>query len=120
MRFRYAQHDVGKGEARLHGEAVFRAVVRGLLPVLDQLRPDVELAIEVTPHRLNALGSTADELLDALHERGFRPYRLPNDYDAASYPKAVRGRGPVPLRCDRRVKGETEIVFSWTDAASLS
>ncbi|MFC8859785.1 FkbM family methyltransferase [[Kitasatospora] papulosa] len=95
------------------------AVVRGLVPALERLRPDVELAIEVTPERLAKLGETAQELLDALAAHGFYPYRLPNDYDAASYPRAMRGRGPAPLRWEGPVEVETEFVFSRTDAARL-
>ncbi|MFF4332330.1 FkbM family methyltransferase [[Kitasatospora] papulosa] len=96
------------------------SVVRGLVPALGQLRPDAELAIEVTPERLAVLGESAQDLLDALAAHGFHPYRLPNDYDAASYPRAMRGRGPAPLRWEGPVEGETEFVFSRTDAESLS
>ncbi|WP_327269030.1 FkbM family methyltransferase [Streptomyces sp. NBC_01218] len=95
------------------------AVVRGLLPALALLRPDAELAIEVTPERLAKLGETAQELLDVLAAHGFHPYRLPNDYEAASYPQAVRERGPAPLRWEGPVEGETQFVFSRTDAQRL-
>ncbi|MDX3057847.1 FkbM family methyltransferase [Streptomyces sp. NE06-03E] len=95
------------------------AVVRGLVPALERLRPDAELAIEVTPERLAKLGETAQELLDALAAHGFHPYRLPNDYEAASYPRAVRERGPAPLRWEGPVEGETQLVFSRTDAQRL-
>lgn len=95
------------------------AVVRGLAPALGCLRPDAELAIEVTPERLAQLGDTAEQLLAALSEHGFHPYRLPNDYDAAGYPKAIRGPGPVPRRWRGPITGETELVFSRTDAETL-
>ncbi|MFF0505606.1 FkbM family methyltransferase [Streptomyces fimicarius] len=95
------------------------AVVRGLVPALSQLRPDAELAIEVTPQRLAKLGDTADHLLRALAEHGFQPYRLPNDYAAASYPTKVREPGPAPRRWRGSVEDETELVFSRTDAESL-
>ncbi|MEV0010808.1 FkbM family methyltransferase [Streptomyces sp. NPDC047973] len=95
------------------------AVVRGIVPALGRLRPDAELAIEVTPERLARLGESAQELLDALASHGFRPYRLPNDYAPASYPRAVRRPGPAPLRWEGPVEGETEFVFSRIDAESL-
>ncbi|MGR8009645.1 FkbM family methyltransferase [Streptomyces hypolithicus] len=96
------------------------AVVRGLVPALRRLRPDAELAIEITPQRLTELGDSAEQLLAALSAGGFHPYRLPNDYDAASYPKAARGLGPVPTRWQGPVEDETEFVFSRTDAETLS
>ncbi|MGI5470002.1 FkbM family methyltransferase [Streptomyces sp. CA-132043] len=61
------------------------AAVRGLEPVLDELCPDVELAIEVTSQRMAELGQSADELLEAFTKRGFNVYRLANDYAAGSY-----------------------------------
>lgn len=96
------------------------AVLRGLIPSLERLRPDVELAIEITPQRLEELGDTAEQLLAALFAHGFHPYRLPNDYNAASYPKAVRGQGPAPTRWRGRVEHETEFVFSRRDSETLS
>ncbi|MEU0299703.1 FkbM family methyltransferase [Streptomyces sp. NPDC006175] len=95
------------------------AVVRGLVPALERLRPDAELAIEVTPERLAKLGETAQGLLDALAAHGFHPYHLPNDYEAASYPRTIREHGPAPLRWEGPVEGETEFVFSRTDAERL-
>lgn len=95
------------------------AVVRGLVPALGRLRPDAELAIEVTPQRLTKLGDAAADLLKALAEQGFHPYRLPNDYVAASYPQKVRGPGPVPRRWRGPVEDETELVFSRKDAEYL-
>ncbi|MFG3175044.1 hypothetical protein ACGFZC_08190 [[Kitasatospora] papulosa] len=89
------------------------------MPALGRLRQDAELAIEVTPERLKRLGESAQELLDALASHGFHPYCLPNDYAPASYPRAVRRPGPAPLRWEGPVEGETEFVFSRTDAASL-
>ncbi|MEV0141956.1 FkbM family methyltransferase [Streptomyces globisporus] len=101
-------------------EGAESAVVRGLVPALGRLRQDAELAIEVTPERLTRLGESAHELLDALASHGFHPYRLPNDYAPASYPRAVRRPGPVPLRWEGPVEGETEFVFSRIDAERLS
>ncbi|QBR07508.1 FkbM family methyltransferase [Streptomyces sp. S501] len=95
------------------------SVVRGLVPALGRLRPEAELAIEVTPERLARLGESAQELLDALASHGFHPYRLPNDYAPASYPRAVRRPGPAPRRWEGPVEGETEFVFSRIDAESL-
>uniref|UniRef100_A0AAU2VGM4 FkbM family methyltransferase n=1 Tax=Streptomyces sp. NBC_00003 TaxID=2903608 RepID=A0AAU2VGM4_9ACTN len=93
-------------------------VVRGLAPLLDQLRPDAEIAVEVTPDRMAQLGDSVDELLETMHKHGFHTYRLPTDYSPASYPRAMRH--PVaPVRWRGPIEGETELVFSRIDAEEL-
>ncbi|MFE0172540.1 FkbM family methyltransferase [Streptomyces sp. NPDC059002] len=94
-------------------------VVRGLKGVLDQLRPDVEIAVEVTPERMAQLGDSADELLATLRDHGFHAYRLGNDYAPGGYPWSMRH--PVaPVRWRGPVVGETELVFSRVDAEELA
>ncbi|KAA6215481.1 FkbM family methyltransferase [Streptomyces albofaciens JCM 4342] len=95
------------------------AVVRGLVPLLDQLRPDVELAIEVTPQRMLELGDSADELLGALRANGFHMYRLQNDYAAGRYPAALRHGSEVPIRWREPITEESELLFSRVDAEYL-
>ncbi|MFD7166872.1 FkbM family methyltransferase [Streptomyces violascens] len=94
-------------------------VVRGLAPVLDQLRPDVEIAVEVTPDRMAQLGDSVEELMETMQKHGFHAYRLPTDYAPASYPRAMRH--PVaPIRRRGPIEGETELVFSRIDAEELT
>ncbi|WP_405912951.1 FkbM family methyltransferase [Streptomyces sp. NBC_00963] len=93
-------------------------VVRGLAPVLDRMRQDVEIAVEVTPERMTQLGHSVDELMETMRSRGFHAYRLPNDYRPESYPRALRHPEP-PRRWNRPVVGETELVFSRIDADVL-
>ncbi|MEU1118791.1 MULTISPECIES: FkbM family methyltransferase [unclassified Streptomyces] len=93
-------------------------VIRGLAPALDRLRPDVEIAVEVTPDRMAQLGDSADELMTTMREAGFHPYRLVNEYAADSYPGAIRRPLP-PVRWREPVVGETELVFSRVDAGAL-
>lgn len=94
-------------------------VVRGLAPLLPQLRPDAELTIEVTPQRMADLGESVDELLEALKAHGFHTYHLPNDYNAGSYPAALRGPAKVPVRWHGPVTAESDLVFSRVDAELL-
>lgn len=94
------------------------SVVRGLAPVLDRLRPDAELTIEVTPQRMAELGDSADELLATLARHGFHVYRLANDYDPAGYPAALRRPRP-PVRWRGPVTEESDLVFSRVDAETL-
>ncbi|MEU6992928.1 FkbM family methyltransferase [Streptomyces sp. NPDC046465] len=93
-------------------------VIRGLAPALDRLRPDVEIAVEVTPDRMEQLGDSVDELMTTMREAGFHPYRLVNEYAADSYPGAIR-RPLAPVRWREPVVGETELVFSRIDAETL-
>ncbi|MFB7643094.1 FkbM family methyltransferase [Streptomyces sp. NPDC001251] len=94
------------------------SVVRGLAPLLDDLRHDVEIAVEVTPDRMAQLGDSAGELLAVMREHGFHAYRLPTEYSPASYPRAIR-RPAAPVRWRRPITGETELVFSRIDAEAL-
>ncbi|MFF3695448.1 FkbM family methyltransferase [Streptomyces sp. NPDC002221] len=94
------------------------SVVRGLAPLLDDLRHDVEIAVEVTPDRMAQLGDSAGELLAVMREHGFHTYRLPTEYSPASYPRAIR-RPAAPVRWRRPITGETELVFSRVDAEAL-
>ncbi|MFE2447389.1 FkbM family methyltransferase [Streptomyces sp. NPDC059426] len=94
-------------------------VVRGLLPLLDKLRPDAELTVEVTPQRMADLGDSVDELLTALKSHGFHVYRLTNDYAAASYPDALRRAPQMPMRWRGPVAEESDLVFSRVDAETL-
>lgn len=94
-------------------------VVRGLVPLLDRLRPDAELTVEVTPQRMAELGDSVEELLAALTGHGFHVYRLTNDYAAGSYPDAIRRAPEVPVRWRGPVAEESDLVFSRVDAESL-
>lgn len=95
------------------------SVVRGLAPVLDRLRDDAEIAVEVTPDRMAQLGDSVEELLETMRTHGFHTYRLPNSYKPESYPHALRSPSP-PVRWRGPIVGETELVFSRVDAEELS
>ncbi|UQI47886.1 FkbM family methyltransferase [Streptomyces sp. HU2014] len=95
------------------------SVVRGMVPMLDQLRPDAEITVEVTPERMARLGDSADELLATMREHGFHTYRLANDYAAESYPAALRGAPEVPVRWHGPVLAESDLIFSRVDADTL-
>jgi FkbM family methyltransferase len=93
-------------------------VVRGLVPMLDRLRPDAELTVEVTPDRMAQLGDSVDELMATMAEHGFHAYRLANDYDPGSYPAAIRHPKP-PVRWRGPVTEESDLVFSRVDEETL-
>ncbi|MCF3177249.1 FkbM family methyltransferase [Streptomyces sioyaensis] len=94
-------------------------VIRGLAPVLDRLRPDAELTVEVTPERMERLGDSAEELLETMRAHGFHVYRLANSYAPESYPAALHRATAVPVRWRGPVSEESDLIFSRVDAELL-
>ncbi|MBC3842978.1 FkbM family methyltransferase [Streptacidiphilus sp. 4-A2] len=95
-------------------------VIRGLAPALGKLRPDAEIAIEVTPERMAKLGDSIEELLETMEGSGFHAYRIVNDYSAESYPPALHRAPSVPTRWRQPLIGENDLVFSRIDADALT
>lgn len=91
------------------------AVVRGLARALETMRPDVELVVEVSPSSLARQGEGAEELVSLLRQRGFNVYRLENDYDPSSYVN----RPTPPVRWDRPIDDQSDLVFSRVEATFL-
>jgi len=100
-------------------EGAEAAVVRGLTPALDRLRPDVELVIEVAPERLAMQGDSVEDVIAPLRQRGFNLYRIDNAYEAYSYPPAMEDPA-VPVRWRGPVTGNCDLVFSRVDAEKLT
>ncbi|MGW8062154.1 FkbM family methyltransferase [Streptomyces ziwulingensis] len=94
-------------------------VVRGMAPMLDCLRADAEISVEVTPERMARLGDSVGELLAVMRDAGFHVYRLANDYAPASYPPALSGKAGVAVRWRGPVTGESDLIFSRVDAETL-
>ncbi|MYS22582.1 methyltransferase, FkbM family [Streptomyces sp. DvalAA-14] len=95
------------------------SAVRGMAPLLDRLRPDAEITVEVTPERMAQLGDSVEELLETMRGAGFHVYRLANEYAPASYPAALSGASAVPVRWRGPVTGESDLIFSRIDAETL-
>ncbi|MFG2228123.1 FkbM family methyltransferase [Streptomyces sp. NPDC048644] len=94
------------------------SVLRGLAPMLDTLRPDAELAIEVTPQRMAELGDSAAELLETLASHGFHAHRLPNGYAPGAYATTAHRTPPTKPTALQRplhdLTDETELIFTRT------
>ncbi len=92
-------------------------VVQGMLGLLDRVSPEVEVMVEVTPVAIQAHGKTCEDVLDALRQRGFHPYRIPNDYTHRDY------LGPDRLRRPSRLKGgiseQMDLIFARADREAL-
>lgn len=100
-------------------EGAEAAAIRGLLPTLSHLRDDAELVVEVTPRLLAKQGESAAGIIDTLRKYGFHAYTLTNDYNPATYPKAIRRPRP-PVRCTETPKHMADLVFSRTNADYLT
>ncbi|WP_435610220.1 hypothetical protein [Streptomyces sp. C10-9-1] len=74
--------------------------------------------MEVTPKLLAKQGESAADIIDTLHEHGFHAYTLTNDYDPATYPRAMRRPQP-PVRYTEPPKHMTNLVFSHVNADRL-
>lgn len=96
------------------------SVVRGMAPMLDRLRTDCEITVEVTPDRVAQLGDSADELLKTFFDRGYHAYRMANSYTPESYVAALRDAPIAPVRLRGPVVGETDLIFSRIDAETLA
>ncbi|WP_229909797.1 FkbM family methyltransferase [Streptomyces flavofungini] len=94
-------------------------VVRGMAPLLDRLRPDAEVTVEVTPDRMRQLGYSAEELVATMRAHGFHPYRIANEYAPETYPAALRGPAALPVRLRGPVVEESDLIFSRVDAETL-
>ncbi|MFG3384207.1 FkbM family methyltransferase [Streptomyces sp. NPDC047999] len=100
-------------------EGAEAAAIQGLLPALSYLRADAELVVEITPRLLAKQGKNAADIIEALREHGFHPYTLTNDYDPATYPRAMHRPQP-PIRCVTVPQEMTDVVFSRTDTDRLT
>ncbi|MFE2964101.1 FkbM family methyltransferase [Streptomyces sp. NPDC059340] len=97
------------------GEA---AAVRGLTPVLNGLRDDVELVVEVTPRTLAKQGRSDAAALGPLPHPASHPYGLPNNYAAESSPAGL-GRPAPPVGGRGPVTEMSDLVFSRLDVETL-
>ncbi|MGW6506030.1 FkbM family methyltransferase [Streptomyces niveus] len=95
------------------------SVVRGMIPMLDKLRPDCEITVEVTPDRMAQLGDSAEELMNTMRDHGFHAYRLANEYTPESYVASLRGKRAIPVRWRGPVVEESDLIFSRVDAETL-
>ena len=88
-------------------------VLQGLLPVIDELPHDVELAVEVSPDEVG----DANGPIELLTARGFHPYVITNDYALVSYTR--RADPEPPRRLHGPLHQRSDLIFSRTDAETL-
>lgn len=97
-------------------------VLRGLLPVLDDLAPDAELIVELSPTWWNDAAQRPIDVLQPFLDRGFHVYLLPNDYWPWRYLWPNDVEPPRRLRDLTRLEARVprlDVVLSRVDAEVL-
>jgi FkbM family methyltransferase len=83
-------------------------VLRGLAPLIDSLSAGASLVVEVSPERLEARGTTAQELFGFLTDRGFVAASLENEYNAQFY---TRRQEVSPIALAAAPETQTDCIF---------
>jgi FkbM family methyltransferase len=94
------------------------AVLAVLAGLLDQLRADCEIVVEVSPDRLMASGDTVDTVLAPFLAHGLHAYRLVNSYVPEDYPVMIRRPSPA-ARVREPITVQTDLVLSPVDVELL-
>lgn len=84
-------------------------VLEGLVPLLNNFRPDLEIVVEVT--------HDSDRVLQTLRQQGFYCYQVENEYSGLSY--LSRQSPAPPKRVDRLSSTYSDLIFSRVDSPEL-
>lgn len=93
------------------------SVVQGMRPILDSIRNDLEIIVEVKPECLAQREKRPDDLLRIFLDSGFYAYRIENDYSALSYLSPYTDERPTRIR--EAIQSCTDVVFSREDSEQL-
>jgi FkbM family methyltransferase len=94
-------------------------VVRGLLPILESCRKDLEIVLEVNGQAAPEGEKTAD-IVRQLTDQGFHTYEIVNDYQEDPYLEAIgTPQRPRRIHEDAEFDHEADLIFSRVDAPSL-
>ena len=89
-------------------------VLRGLVPVLPQLRDDVEIIVEIAPALTEESAHARDEIFATMRTHGFSAFVFDNDYGVDTYLHPRRIKPPARLR-DERITAQADVLFSRLD-----
>jgi FkbM family methyltransferase len=84
-------------------------VVRGMAPLLDKTRDDLEIVMEVTPS--GKADSAHEEIFATMRKSGFFAYRLDNDYGVETYLRNGRFKHPERLEA-ATLTSQADVLFS--------
>lgn len=86
-------------------------VLHGLLPLLDGMRPDLEIVMEVSPSLMPGAMQSAEEIFSIMQEHGFAAQRFDNDYRVGSYLRRGARRRPYSMEA-AEVDAQADVLFS--------
>jgi|AntAceMinimDraft_9_1070365.scaffolds.fasta_scaffold00699_11 FkbM family methyltransferase len=92
-------------------------VLKGMYPILECCRDELEIFMEISPERLAQQGKKADDILETMKEFRFNCYTLENHYSPDAYlPPYKLSR---PLRLEGNINVQMDVVFSRRDSDIL-
>lgn len=86
-------------------------VVRGMAGLLERMRDDLEIVMEITPATNDGHDAANDEIFATLQAAGFHAYAFDNDYGVETYLRGGKGKRPVKL-ADARLAKQADVLFS--------
>ncbi|HZP65434.1 MAG TPA: FkbM family methyltransferase [Rudaea sp.] len=86
-------------------------VLRGLAPLLDRLRPDAEIVMEIAASLTPEAERTRAEIFDTMQRHGYSAYRFDNDYGVETYLRRGPGKHPFAL-ADFAPGDQADVLFS--------
>lgn len=92
-------------------------VAKGLVPLLNRCRNDVEIVMEVSLGLGSAEERQGQAIIEMFKAAGFHAYSLDNDYSALSYLR--RAAVKHPMRLHGPIETQTDVVFSRHDTERL-
>ena len=86
-------------------------VLQGLLPLLDGMRPDLEIVMEVSPSLMPGAMDSAEQIFSIMRKHGFAARRFDNDYRVGSYLRRGAHRRPYSMLASD-VDAQADVLFS--------
>src|SRR5262249_5001923 len=86
-------------------------VLRGLVPLLGRMRPDLEIVMEVSPSLMPESIRAAEEIFSIMQAHGFTALRFDNDYRVGSYLQADARRRPRSMAA-AEIDAQADVLFS--------
>lgn len=100
---------------KIDTEGAEYAILLGLFTILDKMRNDVEIVVEITPDALT--GGEMQHIFSTFQAAGFFPYTLNNDYSPKYYVSYEKNRSISKMQ-SLPVK-QSDIIFSKTNEEFL-
>jgi FkbM family methyltransferase len=116
-----AEELAGARIVKIDVEGAEVSVVKGLLPLLQASRPDLEIVVEVGggPEAAPSAAQAAAAIVAMLTRHEFNVYTITNDYNPDAYLGHVAPLQPERVQDPGRIAVECDLIFSRRDARHL-